>query len=122
LEEVLSRGIPALVIEPTKDEYVRWAIANNKRTSPDKHFQIFMPERDEYDGVSLPQLRLNAFEPACCGNNFADYSSRCERLSAVLSAKPSDFRYPVGHMGGSDLPFFGGAHWQTFLRRRDLPA
>jgi hypothetical protein len=86
LEEVLSRGIPALVIEPTKDEYVRWAIANNKKTSPDKHFLVFMPGRDEYDGVSLQQLLLNAFEPACCGNNFADYSSRCERLSAVLRA------------------------------------
>jgi DNA helicase HerA-like ATPase len=86
LEEVISRSIPVLIIEPTKDEYVRWAIAHNKQTSPDKHFQIFMPGRDEFDGVPLQQLKLNAFEPAGFGNNPVDFSCRYERLSAILRA------------------------------------
>jgi hypothetical protein len=70
----------------TKDEYVRWAIAHNKRTSPDKHFQIFMPGRDEFDSVPLQQLRLNAFEPAGFANNPVDFSRRYEHLSAILRA------------------------------------
>ena len=42
INEVLNRDIPVLIIEPAKDEYVRWAIKWNME-HPEKHINIFMP-------------------------------------------------------------------------------
>ena len=42
INEVLSKDIPVLIIEPAKDEYVRWAINWNKE-HPEKPVNIFMP-------------------------------------------------------------------------------
>lgn len=85
LEEVVSRKIPALIVEPTKDEYVRWALVQNKQRPPEDQIQIFVPGWDAFEGVTLQQLKLNPFEPAAVeGSSLVDYAARYERLSAIM--------------------------------------
>ena len=86
LKELLSKGIPVLVVEPAKDDYVRWAIEMNKTLPDEMRFQIFMPGCDEFEGVPLGQLRLNPFEPAAYRDAKVNMMSRCENLVAFLNA------------------------------------
>ena len=96
LKELLGKGIPALVIEPAKDDYVRWAIEMNKTLPEEMQFQIFMPGFDEFEGVPIRQLRLNPFEPCAAAGARVDMMSRCENLVALLNASlPTSDILPV---------------------------
>lgn len=96
LSELLGKGIPALIIEPAKDDYVRWALEMNKTLPEDMKFQIFMPGFDEFEGVPLKQLQLNPFEPAAAAAAKVDMMSRCENLVALLNASlPTSDILPV---------------------------
>lgn len=61
-------GLPFLVIEPAKTEYVDWAIEYNK-AHPDTPIKIFIPgckaykDRKTHENVNIERLRLNPFEP-----------------------------------------------------------
>ena len=96
LGELLKKKIPVLVIEPAKDDYVRWAIKMNESLPEDMQFQIFMPGFDEFEGTPLQQLKLNPFEPAAMAGAKVDMMSRCENLVALLNASlPTDDILPV---------------------------
>ena len=96
LKELLGKGIPALVIEPAKDDYVRWAIEMNKTLPEEMRFQIFMPGFDEFEGAPIRQLRLNPFEPCGAAGARVDMMSRCENLVALLNASlPTSDILPV---------------------------
>lgn len=96
LDELLKKKIPVLVIEPAKDDYVRWAIKMNEKLPEDMRFQIFMPGYDEFEGYPLQQLKLNPFEPAAMKGAKVDMMSRCENLVALLNASlPTDDILPV---------------------------
>jgi DNA helicase HerA-like ATPase len=86
LKEVGSRGLPMLVIEPAKDEYVRWAVEHNQGVPDDQRIRVYMPGgSDYYDEADVRPLRLNPFQPAQVGDK-VDLASRAERFSAVLTA------------------------------------
>lgn len=96
LKELMGMGIPVLVIEPAKDDYVRWAIEMNKTLPDDRKFRIFMPGLDEFEGTPLEQLRLNPFEPAAYKGAKVNMMSRCENLVAFLNASlPTSDILPV---------------------------
>lgn len=96
LKELMGKGIPVLVIEPAKDDYVRWAIEMNKTLPDDRKFRIFMPGSDEFEGTQLEQLRLNPFEPAAYRDAKVNMMSRCENLVAFLNASlPTSDILPV---------------------------
>lgn len=96
LAELLKKGVPALVIEPAKDDYVRWAIEMNKTLPDDMKFHIFMPGSDEFEGVPLEQLHLNPFEPMAYKGAKVNMMSRCENLVAFLNASlPTSDILPV---------------------------
>ncbi len=96
LHELLKKEVPVLVIEPAKDDYVRWALEMNKALPEHMQFQIFMPGYDEFEGVPLRQLKLNPFEPAAVKGAKVDMMSRCENLVALLNASlPTDDILPV---------------------------
>jgi len=96
LSELLKKKIPVLVIEPAKDDYVRWALEMNKSLPEDMQFQIFMPGFDEFEGTPLQHLKLNPFEPAAMKGAKVDMMSRCENLVALLNASlPTDDILPV---------------------------
>lgn len=96
LGELLKKEIPILVIEPAKDDYVRWAIEKNKSLPQDRQIQIFMPGSDAFEGTPLKQLMLNPFEPAAAQGAKVDMMSRCENLVALLNASlPTSDILPV---------------------------
>lgn len=96
LTELLEKKIPVLVIEPAKDDYVRWAMKMNESLPEDMKFQIFMPGFEEFNGVPLPQLMLNPFQPAGAPGAKVDMMSRCENLIALLNASlPTSESLPV---------------------------
>lgn len=82
--EIISRGLPVLVIESAKDEYVRWAIAYNKTKPEEQRIRLFMPGVTEIEGAAVQPLRLNPFQPAVVGDTI-DLGSRYERFCAVLA-------------------------------------
>ncbi len=86
INEILKRDIPVLIIEPAKDDYLRWAIKLNKKLPPEKRFGLYMPGASEFDGVQLEQLALNPFQPGAVPGAKVDMMARGETLTALLNA------------------------------------
>ncbi len=96
LDEMLQRDIPIMVVEPAKDDYVRWAIEKNKTLPAEKQFRIFMPGMKEMDGVQLQALHLNPFEPASVKGVKVDLLQHCETFITLLNAcLPAEDVVPV---------------------------
>lgn len=102
INEVLSKNIPVLIIEPAKDEYVRWAIKWNEK-HPEKLINIYMPgvKNLEIFGVkegprAIPPLKINPFQPAAVKDAPIDMLTRCEQLTALVNASlPTSDILPV---------------------------
>lgn len=86
ISEVLRRDIPIMVIEPAKDDYVRWAVEMNKHLPSEKQFKIFMPGVTDVDGVSVKPLHLNPFEPAAIKGAPLDLLQHSETFTTLLNA------------------------------------
>lgn len=86
LSEILDRDVPIMVIEPAKDDYVRWAIEMNKSLPEEKQFKIYMPGVEELDGVQMLPLHLNPFEPASIKGVKVDLLQHCETFITLLNA------------------------------------
>ena len=48
---VLDKGIPVMIIEPAKDDYVHWALELNRTLPPERQFTIYMPGAEAIEGV-----------------------------------------------------------------------
>jgi len=102
INEVLKRDIPVLIIEPAKDEYVRWAVKWNEK-HPERPINIYMPgvKNLEIYGVkegarALSPLKLNPFQPAAVKGAPIDLLTRCEQLTALINASlPNSDILPV---------------------------
>lgn len=102
INEVLDRNIPVLIIEPAKDEYVRWAIKWNKE-HPGKKVNIYMPgvKNLEIFGVkegprAISPLKINPFQPAAVEGAPIDMLTHCEQLTALVNASlPTSDILPV---------------------------
>lgn len=93
INTVLDKNIPVLIIEPAKDEYVRWAIAQKKAG---KKINIFMPGTKTFEGERIEQLKLNPFQPAAIKDAEIDMLTRCEQLTALINASlPTSDVLPV---------------------------
>lgn len=96
LEEVLKREIPIMVIEPAKDDYVRWAIEMNKSLPKEKQFKIYMPGVDVFEGTKIEPLKLNPFAPAAMKGAKVDVMQHCETFVTLLNAcLPADEIVPI---------------------------
>lgn len=106
LSEINKRKIPSLIIEPAKDDYVRWAIAYNKKIDEDEtlteeekeweKYDIYMPGVNELDGYRMKKLKLNPFEPAAIKGAPIDLTSRYEQVVTIINASvPSSDVLPV---------------------------
>lgn len=94
LQELMARKIPILVIEPAKDDYVRWAMEQNKALPPDRQIRIFTPGGKGCPGA-LP-LELNLFEPAAVKGAPVDMLQHSEHMSMLLNAcLPSEEVIPI---------------------------
>lgn len=96
LTELLEKDVPALIIEPAKDDYVRWAIKMNESLPEEKRFRIYMPGYDSFEGTPLHTLKLCPFQPAAVPGAPVDMTSRCENLISLINASlPTDDILPV---------------------------
>lgn len=86
LSEVIQRDIPVMVIEPAKDDYVRWAIEQNQHLPEEKKFKIYMPGITDFDGVPVQTLHINPFEPAAAPGEKIDLLQHCENFVTLLNA------------------------------------
>lgn len=95
INAVLKKNKPVLIIEPAKDEWVRWAIKQNaeleksnlSEEEKEKHrISIFEPGQTAIDGVLLSNLRLNPFQPAAIEGAPIDMQTRCEKITALINA------------------------------------
>ncbi len=106
IREVMNRNIPVMIIEPAKDDYVRWAIEHNKRIDSDtslskeqkkqKKFTIYMPGLERFEGEELYNLKLNPFQPASIPGAPVDLMTRVEQFTAIFTASlPNSDVLPV---------------------------
>ena len=86
LQEVLARGVPMMIIEPAKDDYVRWALEMNKTLPPEKQFKIYMPGITEFEGTKVEELRINGYQPACAKGGKADLLQHSETFATLMNA------------------------------------
>lgn len=95
INAVLDKRKPVLIIEPAKDEWVRWAIRQNeaidKLDIPEEEKErrrivIFEPGLNSFEGTLLSSLRLNPFQPAAIGGAPVDMQTRCERFTSLINA------------------------------------
>ena len=96
LSEVLKNDTPIMVIEPAKDDYVRWAIEMNKHLPKEKQFKIYMPGVSEFDGVKTEELKINGFAPAYTKGANVDLLQHSEIFATLLNAcLPSEDVIPI---------------------------
>lgn len=86
IREIMQRKIPVLIIEPAKDDYIRWAMKENKKLDKDHQFRLYMPGVKEFEGEKLCELKLNPFQPGAVPDAPVDLMQRGEKLTAVLNA------------------------------------
>lgn len=95
INAVIEKQKPVLVIEPAKDEWVRWAIKQNQEIekldlSPEekskRKITIFEPGLSFFEGTILSNLRLNPFQPAAIEGAPIDMQTRCEKITALINA------------------------------------
>lgn len=96
LQEILKRDVPIMVIEPAKDDYIRWAIEMNRTLPKEKQFKIYMPGVSEFEGTEIEPLMLNPFEPAAAKGAKVDLLQHCEQFVTLLNAcLPSEDVVPI---------------------------
>lgn len=86
LQEVLGQDVPMMIIEPAKDDYVRWAIEMNKTLPPEKQFRIYMPGVTEFEGHKVEKLVINGYQPACVKGAQTDLLQHSETFATLMNA------------------------------------
>ena len=86
INAILEKKKPILIIEPAKDEWVRWAIKQNETLQDNEKICIFEPGVSVFEGTKLSNLRLNPFQPAAIKDAPIDMQTRCEKITALINA------------------------------------
>lgn len=96
LSEVLKTDTPVMVIEPAKDDYVRWAIEMNKTLPNHKKFKIYMPGVSDFNGTKIEELKINGYAPAYAKGAKVDLLQHSETFATLLNAcLPSEDVIPI---------------------------
>lgn len=98
ISEIVRRGIPSMILEPAKDDYIRWAIEENKSLPEEEKFLLYMPGVDpvEYENAAFEPLSLNLYEPAAVEGAKVDLLTHCERMTTLLnSVLPAEEVVPI---------------------------
>ncbi|MDO4650505.1 MAG: ATP-binding protein, partial [Eubacteriales bacterium] len=96
LQEVIGRNIPVMIVEPAKDDYVRWAIEMNKTLPPEKQFKIYFPGVNVFEDHPIEKLKLNPFAPAAPKGVPVDLMQHAETFATLLNAcLPSEEVLPI---------------------------
>jgi hypothetical protein len=86
--ETLRSGVPFLLIEPAKEDYVRWFADYNQaaRKNGGEVVYIFMPGAKSLHGEEIKNLAINPFQPMLPPGAEPDLLGRLERVVSVLNA------------------------------------
>lgn len=95
LEEMLRRKLPFLIVEPAKDDYVRWAVKKNKTLPEEQRIRIYIPGGSgRYPGAE--ELELSLLQPAAIPGANVDLMQHAENLSMLINAcLPSEEVIPI---------------------------
>lgn len=80
LQHALEKGIPFLVVEPSKDEYLNWALEHNERVGK-QDIMVYAPG---VFGEGMPHLGLNPFHPAVADGDVVNMLEHLDRLKSAL--------------------------------------
>ena len=95
ISELMARNIPVLIIEPAKDDYVRWALKMNEELPEDKQFRIYMPGQKLLYPQARP-LEINLYQPAAIPGAMVNIREHSENMSVLLNAcLPSEDVVPI---------------------------
>ncbi|MEW9121596.1 MAG: ATP-binding protein [Thermotaleaceae bacterium] len=86
LSKIKRVDIPFLIIEPAKEEYVRWAIGANHQLAEDNKIKIYMPGVAYYEDYLVDKLKINPFQPAACKGGQVNMMARLDRFKAAMIA------------------------------------
>lgn len=93
IQGAMDIGSNILIIEPAKEEYLRWFLEMKKAG---KNVNIFMPGVKSFEGERITPLKLNPFQPAAIPGAPIDMMTRCEQLTALVNASlPTSDVLPV---------------------------
>ena len=96
IKKLRSRNVPVLIIEPAKDDYVRWAIEQNRNLPVKDRYNIFMPGVKEIDGVAPNRLFINIFQPASYNKLPVNLIQHAEAVINLLNAAlPTEDVVPI---------------------------
>ena len=96
LSEALRYNVPIMVVEPAKDDYVRWALEMNKKLPENQQFKIFMPGVSKFEGVDIEPLKINGYAPAHAKGAKVDLLQHSEVFATLLNAcLPSEDVVPI---------------------------
>lgn len=86
IQGVREKQVPVLIIEPAKDDYVRWAIRQNQTLPQDQQYTIIMPGVSEIEGIEPEPLLLNLFQPVAWGQAPVHLIQHAESVVTLLNA------------------------------------
>lgn len=89
LEGIARYGVPWLVIEPVKTDYVEWAMRYNKTCAPEDRIAIYMPGYESFFGEALETLHLNPFQPCVPKGAKLNIQGHLDALASLLTASIS---------------------------------
>lgn len=94
LSQLITQKIPFLVIEPAKDEYLDWAIQQNKKHGRNI-IRIFAPGLHDSSGF-VEELHLNPFQPIVAKEGEIQMLGHLDRLkSALIGSMPMSDVLPL---------------------------
>lgn len=89
LSGIAKWGVPWLVIEPVKTDYVEWAMEYNETCPQEDRIAIYMPGYDRFYGQKLESMRLNPFQPCAPAGVPLNIQGHLDALASLLTASVS---------------------------------
>lgn len=86
LTQLTQLHIPFLIIEPTKQDYLLWAIEYNKKASAQDKITIYMPGGSPCVKTDLQPLHINPFIPATTPGGMINMQSHIDSLVPILAS------------------------------------
>lgn len=94
LNKMLKNRIPFLMIEPTKRDYLDWALEYNRNAKNENKIRVFAPnirprnasEEKMMKSYGVRELKLNLFQPAVVKGESITIDHHLGRLTTVLTA------------------------------------
>lgn len=86
IQELVSREINFMVVEPAKDEYVQLAMKLNASKKTKKKIKVFMPGQAKWQNKKLEVLKLNPFDLMLIKGATPQVMTHMDRLKSIFNA------------------------------------